>query len=547
MSRFIFITGGVISSLGKGLAAASLGALLKSRGYRVRLRKLDPYLNVDPGTLSPYQHGEVYVTNDGTETDLDLGHYERFTEVDTTAFDYTTTGKIYLNVLNKERLGHYLGATVQVIPHITNEIKEFLTQETQDEDFVICEIGGTVGDIESFPFLEAIRQLRQERGPSQVLFIHVALVPYIVAAGEVKTKPVQHSVKELQHAGIQPDILLCRCDRALSSEHQQKLALFCNVPLDNVIEARDVATIYQAPLTYHLAGLDHRVLAHFGLPSPTPNLSPWEDLCERMLRPSKILQIAIIGKYINLADAYKSLSQALIHAGAQESIHVEINWIDAELFEAPFPEKILVEKLSPIDGIIIPGGFGVRGVQGKIRAIQYAREHKVPCLGICLGMQLMVVEAAQNLLGLKDAHSSEFLRTKHPIVGLLSEWEKNGKVHTYEGEKRGFGGTMRLGAYPAYLGIGTQALQIYGQEKILERHRHRYEINIHYQKDLEGVGLIFSGLSPDGKLPEIVECRDHPWFVGVQFHPELKSRPFRPHPLFLSFLRASLNTQKEPS
>jgi CTP synthase len=544
MARFIFVTGGVISSLGKGLAAASLGALLKSRGFRVRLRKLDPYLNVDPGTLSPYQHGEVYVTDDGTETDLDLGHYERFSNVDTTARDYTTTGKIYLNVLNKERQGEYLGATVQVIPHITQEIKEFLTTETQEEDFVICEIGGTVGDIESLPFLEAIRQFRQENGAAQTLFIHVALVPYIETASESKTKPVQHSVKEMQRAGIQPDIVFCRCDRPLSLDNRHKLALFCNVPLDNVIEAKNVPSIYQAPVIYHQAGLDTQVLKHFNLDAPLPDITPWEKLTAHILDPQKEVRVAIVGKYINFPDTYKSLLQALIHAGAHHETRCQITWVDAELLEDNGAEFVQ-EQLGGVDGIIIPGGFGIRGVEGKIRALSFARTHKIPCLGICLGMQLMVIETARHLAGLQDAHSSEFGISEHLVVGLLSQWEKQGAAVAYQGESKGMGGTMRLGSYPTYLVHHTKAWEIYGQEKIAERHRHRYEVNMTYKDTLEKAGLVFSGLSPDGQLPEMVERADHPWFVGCQFHPELKSRPFRPHPLFISFLSACLDRRKE--
>ncbi len=539
MARFIFITGGVISSLGKGLAAASLGALLKARGFRVCLRKLDPYLNVDPGTLSPYQHGEVYVTQDGTETDLDLGHYERFAEVNTSSFDYTTTGKIYLNVLNKERHGNYLGATVQVIPHITNEIKDFLQKKTEDVDFVICEIGGTVGDIESLPFLEAIRQFRHEQGALGSLFIHVALVPYIATAGESKTKPVQHSVKELQHAGIQPDLLLCRCDRPLSLDHQRKLALFCNVPLECVIEAQDVPTIYQAPISYHLAGLDTQVVKYFNLQTPSPNLEKWERLCQNILYPERKVKIALVGKYISFPDTYKSLIQAIIHAGAAQNTAVEISWIDSEVFEGEGCSTRLQTHLENLQAVLIPGGFGVRGVEGKINAITFARLHKIPCLGICLGMQLMVVEGARTIPGFEDANSSEFSATPHPVVDVLDHWEKEGTRQEYKKEQ-GLGATMRLGKYPARLTPSTKAFDIYGSEEIFERHRHRYEVNLDYQDVFDQAGLVFSGLSPDSKLPEILERPDHPWFLGVQFHPELKSRPFEPHPLFVSFIKAAL-------
>lgn len=539
MAHFIFITGGVISSLGKGLAAASLGALLKARGFQVRLRKLDPYLNIDPGTLSPYQHGEVYVTDDGTETDLDLGHYERFTDVETTALDYTTTGKIYLNVLNKERQGDYLGATVQVIPHITNEIKAFLTQDTHEEDFIICEVGGTVGDIESLPFLEAARQLRHEKGSAHTLFIHVALVPYVETAGEAKTKPVQHSVKELQRSGIQPDILLCRCDRPLSSDNHSKLALFCNVPLENVIEGTNVPTIYQAPLTYHAAGLDQQVLKHFHLKAPPLSLTKWENLCQQILYPQKEIEIAFVGKYGNFPDTYKSLLQALIHAGASHKTRVNISWVHPEILEDEDDAR-LHTHLAHVNGVLVPGGFGIRGIEGKIRAISFARTNKIPCLGICLGMQLMVVESARNLAGLAHAHSSEFAVSPHPVVDLLAQWDKQGAAHTYQGREKGLGGTMRLGAYPTYLAHHTKAWEIYGEDKILERHRHRYEVNAAYKEVLEKAGFVFSGFSPDGLLPEIVERVDHPWFMGCQFHPEFKSRPFNPHPFFLSFVEACL-------
>jgi len=536
VTRFIFVTGGVVSSLGKGLAAASLGALLRARGFHVRLRKLDPYLNVDPGTLSPYQHGEVYVTDDGTETDLDLGHYERFTEVATTQSDYTTTGQIYLRVLNKERQGEYLGSTVQVVPHITNEIKHFLSHCTNDEEIVIYEIGGTVGDIESLPFLEALRQFRQEQGPGRTLFMHVALIPYIQAACESKTKPAQHSVRELQRSGIQPDILLARCDRPLSLENRQKLALFCNIPFERVIEAQDVPTIYQAPLTYHAAGLDDQVMAFFGLPSSPPALAPWRHLVDKILSTSKEVTVACVGKYIHFPDTYKSLLEAMVHGGACQNIHVTVRWVDAELLEEGGPES-LEEHFRGVDGILIPGGFGVRGVEGKIRAISYARTHNIPCLGICLGMQLMVVETARCLAGMPDAASSEFATSPYPVIDILSSWMKQGEKVSY-GDQKGLGGSMRLGSFPAYLSHTSQAFHVYKKDKIFERHRHRYEVNMTYRERLEAAGLIFSGLSPDGLLTEIVERQDHPWFIGCQFHPEFNSRPFAPHPLFVSFIEA---------
>ncbi len=536
MPRYLFITGGVVSSLGKGLASAALGALLQSRGYKVRLRKLDPYLNVDPGTMSPYQHGEVYVTDDGAETDLDLGHYERFTGVAARKSDNITTGRIYSNVIQKERRGDYLGATVQVIPHITNEIKEFIAADNDDADFVLCEVGGTVGDIESLPFLEAIRQFGNEVGHANALYIHVTLMPYISAAGELKTKPTQHSVKELLSVGIQPSILLVRADREIPADECRKIALFCNIQPERVIPALDVRSIYEVPLTYHAAGLDAEVLKYFGMTAKAPDLTRWQQIRERLTNPQGEVTIGVVGKYTSLLDSYKSLNEALIHGGFANNLKVRVNWLNAEVFE----QDNAVQQLEHVDGILVPGGFGERGTEGKIRAVQFARERKIPYFGICLGMQMAVIECARNQAGLNDVGSSEFGKYGNPVVGLMTEWIKEDASKVTRPEEGGdLGGTMRLGAYPASLQKGSLAAKIYGSEKINERHRHRYEVNTTYKKQLEDSGLVFSGMSPDGRLPEIVERKDHPWFVGVQFHPELKSKPFDPHPLFTSFIAAA--------
>ncbi len=540
MTRFIFITGGVVSSLGKGLCSASLGALLQARGYKVRLRKLDPYLNVDPGTMSPYQHGEVYVTDDGAETDLDLGHYERFTAVPSRQTDSVTTGRIYSNVIAKERRGDYLGGTVQVIPHVTDAIKEFIQSDIQDEDFILCEIGGTVGDIESLPFLEAIRQLGNELGHERALYMHLTLIPFISAAGELKTKPTQHSVKELLGLGIQPDILMCRIDRPLPASDRRKIALFCNVREEKVIPALDVDTIYQVPISYHDEGLDREVLKHFKLPvDKEPDLQRWHDIVERVRRPEGEVTIAIVGKYIQLKDAYKSLSEALEHGGIANNVHVKLDWIDSEIFE----REDVVNHLEHVDGILVPGGFGERGAEGKIQAAKFARERKVPYFGICFGMQMAVIEAARNIVGLEGASSTEFGETKHPVVGLMTEWVKGNEVQK-RSERGDKGGTMRLGAYPCTLKPGTRVEEIYHSRTIEERHRHRYEVNINYKKQLEDAGLTFCGMSPDGVLPEMVEYPDHPWFIGVQFHPELKSKPHVPHPLFTSFVAAAVRQSR---
>jgi CTP synthase len=535
MARFIFITGGVVSSLGKGLASAALGALLQARGYSVRLCKLDPYLNVDPGTMSPYQHGEVFVTDDGAETDLDLGHYERFTGRPATRRDNITTGRIYQDILTKERRGDYLGATIQVIPHVTNAIKEFILDDNKGFDFVLVEIGGTVGDIEGLPFFEAIRQLGNELPRRSAVYIHLTLLPFIPSAGELKTKPTQHSVKELRSIGIQPDILLCRTDRPLPKEERRKLSLFCNVRESAVIEARDVDNVYAVPAAYHTAGLDCEVLAAFGIKGPPPDLERWRLINERIRNPEGTATIAIVGKYTGLKDAYKSLIEALSHGGIANKVKVDLDWIESEAFEREDPAPLL----EHVDGILVPGGFGQRGAEGKIRAAQYARERRVPYFGICFGMQMAVIEAARNLCGIADANSSEFGATSEPVVGLMTEWIKGNEL-----QKRGvngdLGGTMRLGAYAALLERGSRAAHIYGTPKICERHRHRYEINTAYRARLEQHGMRFSGMSPDGLLPEIIEYADHPWFVGVQFHPELKSRPFEPHPLFASFIEAAV-------
>ncbi|BDW88831.1 MULTISPECIES: CTP synthase [Thalassospira] len=535
MTRFIFITGGVVSSLGKGLASAALGASLQARGFTVRLRKLDPYINVDPGTMSPYQHGECYVTEDGAETDLDLGHYERFTGVSSRRSDNVTTGRIYSNVIARERRGDYLGGTVQVIPHITDAIKEFVMSDAT-EDFVLVEIGGTVGDIESLPFLEAIRQMGNDLGDGRALFMHLTLVPYISSAGELKTKPTQHSVKELQSVGIQPDILLCRCDREIPINERRKIARFCNVREAAVIPAYDVDNIYQVPISYHQYGLDNEVLYHFGLQAQEPDLQPWEDICNTIRNPEGEVTIGIVGKYIQLPDAYKSLTEALTHGGIANKVRVKLEWIASDELEK---EGNVNEILSKLDAIMVPGGFGERGTEGKIAAARYARENKVPYFGICFGMQMAVLEAARNLAGLKDASSSEFGPTKTPLVGLMTEWAKDGGSVERRSDDDDLGGTMRLGNYECKLVDGTRAREIYGSETVLERHRHRYEVNVNFMGQLEEKGLKFSGLSPDGRLPEIVEYPDHPWFIGVQFHPELRSRPLDPHPLFVSYIKAA--------
>ena len=542
MARYVFITGGVVSSLGKGIASAALGALLQARGYRVRLRKLDPYLNVDPGTMSPYQHGEVFVTDDGAETDLDLGHYERFTGVSAQQADNITTGRIYQEIIAKERRGDYLGATVQVIPHVTNAIKEFILSDHGDADFVLCEIGGTVGDIEGLPFFEAIRQLGQELDPGQAAFVHLTLLPYIPSAGEMKTKPTQHSVKELRSIGIQPNILLCRCDRPIPEDEKRKIALFCNVRESAVVEARDLPTIYEAPLAYHAAGLDTELLKHFGVSvAPQPELGKWETIVKRLKSPDGEVTIGVVGKYTELKDAYKSLIEALHHGGVANNVKVNIRWIESEKFEEL--GDAWHEDLHGVHGILVPGGFGERGTEGKIAAVQFAREHNAPFFGICFGMQMACIEAARNLAGLKGASSSEFGTPKHPIVGLMTEWLKGNELERRASEGD-LGGTMRLGAYKAALDPESKVAAIYGATDISERHRHRFEVNTKYRDKLEATGLIFSGMSPDGLLPEIVERRDHPWFVGVQYHPELKSRPFEPHPLFASFIGAAVEQSR---
>ncbi|MGH6786742.1 MAG: CTP synthase [Novosphingobium sp.] len=538
MARYIFITGGVVSSLGKGLMAASLAALLQARGFKVRIRKFDPYLNVDPGTMSPYQHGEVYVTDDGAETDLDLGHYERFTGVSARQADNITSGRVYRDIIAKERRGDYLGATVQVIPHVTDAIKEFALAETEDLDFVLCEIGGTVGDIEGLPFIEALRQLRNELGREATCSVHVTLVPYIAAAGELKTKPTQHSVREMTGLGIQPDILLCRCEHPLPDSERAKIALFCNVRKEAVIPALDASSIYAVPLQYHAEGLDAEVLRHFGMTSPAPDLSRWDDIVDRYQHPEGEVTIGVVGKYVGLQDAYKSLNEALVHGGMANRVRVNIRWIDAELFEAGDDE--IAAKLEPMHGILVPGGFGVRGSEGKIASVRFARERKVPFFGICLGMQMACIEGARNTAGIAAASSTEFGETAEPVVGIITEWMSPEGLQQ-RGADTDLGGTMRLGAYEARLSGNSHVSAIYGgATAISERHRHRYEVNGGYKDALERGGLVFSGMSPDGLLPEIVERPDHPWFVGVQFHPELKSRPFDPHPLFAGFIGAAL-------
>jgi CTP synthase len=537
MARYIFITGGVVSSLGKGLMAASLAALLQARGFRVRIRKFDPYLNVDPGTMSPYQHGEVFVTDDGAETDLDLGHYERFTGVSARQSDNITSGRIYQNIITRERRGDYLGATVQVIPHVTDAIKEFALQETDDLDFVLCEIGGTVGDIEGLPFIEALRQLRNELGREQTCSIHVTLVPYVSAAGELKTKPTQHSVRELTSLGIQPDLLLCRCEHPLPENERAKIALFCNVRKEAVIPALDASSIYAVPLQYHAEGLDAEVLRHFGLTSAAPDLSRWDDIVDRFQNPEGEVTIGVVGKYVGLQDAYKSLNEALVHGGMAHRVKVNIRWIDAELFEQNDSE--IAALLEPMHAILVPGGFGERGSEGKIASVRFARERGVPFFGICLGMQMACIEGARNTAGISEASSTEFGSTAEPVVGIITEWMSEEGLQT-RAAGGDLGGTMRLGAYEARLAGNSHVANIYGATTISERHRHRYEVNAAYRDRLEQGGLVFSGMSPDGLLPEIVERPDHPWFVGVQFHPELKSRPFDPHPLFAGFIGAAL-------
>ena len=540
MARYVFVTGGVVSSLGKGLSSASLAALLQLRGYRVRVRKLDPYLNVDPGTMNPFQHGEVFVTDDGAETDLDIGHYERFTGISATQSDNITTGGIYSDIIQKERRGDYLGGTVQVVPHVTDRIKKFISQDVKKEDFIICEIGGTVGDIESLPFLEAIRQFSNDIGKRNSLFIHLTLVPYLRASGELKTKPTQHSVKELRSLGIQPDIIICRSERKIPKAERKKISLFCNVSIDNVIETVDVRTIYEAPISFHKENLDKQVLSYFKIKSKkSPNLGKWKNITSKVLNPRKDVNIGIIGKYVHLKDAYKSLDEALVHGGLSNNLKVNLKRIDSENLK---PENIK-SLLKGVSGVLIPGGFGKRGTEGKIAAIKYARLNNIPFFGICFGMQMAVIEAARNLLNIKNASTSEFGNNCTPVVGLLEEWQKGKKK--IKGSKKNLGGTMRLGLYDAILKNNSLIHKIYSSNKIKERHRHRYEVNIKYKNDFEKKGLIFSAISPDGMLPEIIELKNHPWFVGVQFHPEFKSRPFTPHPLFTSFIKAAgINERK---
>ena len=545
MARYIFITGGVVSSLGKGLASAALGALLQARGYSVRLRKLDPYLNVDPGTMSPFEHGEVFVTDDGAETDLDLGHYERFTGVPARKTDSVSSGRIYSNVLEKERRGDYLGKTIQVVPHVTNEIKDFLSIGDTEVDFMLCEIGGTVGDIEGLPFFEAIRQFAQDRPRGQCIFMHLTLLPYISASGELKTKPTQHSVKELRSIGIAPDVLVCRSEHEIPAKEIAKIALFCNVRPDAVIPAYDLTSIYEAPLAYHRAGLDQAVLDAFGIaPAPKPNLDRWEDVMDRLTNAEGLVRVAIVGKYTQLEDAYKSIAEALTHGGMANRVKVKAEWIDAEIFEREDPAPYL----EGYHAILVPGGFGERGTEGKIKAAQFAREKGVPYLGICLGMQMAVIEAARNVAGMAKAGSEEFDHEKgekrfEPVVYHLKEWVQGNHMvaRKVDDDK---GGTMRLGAYTAHLKDGSRVAEVYGATEIEERHRHRYEVDTKYREKLESCGLVFSGMSPDGRLPEIVEWKDHPWFIGVQYHPELKSKPFAPHPLFADFVRAAKEVER---
>jgi len=539
MARFIFITGGVVSSLGKGLASAALGAVLQARGFTVRLRKLDPYINVDPGTMSPYQHGEVYVTDDGAETDLDLGHYERFTGVPSRRADNVTTGRIYSEVIARERHGDYLGATIQVIPHITDAIKEFISADLDSEDFVLCEIGGTVGDIEGLPFLEAIRQFGNDHGRENVMYLHLTWLPYIPAAGELKTKPTQHSVKELLSVGIQPDVLLCRSDRPIPDTERRKIAQFCNVRDNAVIPALDVESIYAVPIDYHMQGLDEQVCRHFGLDAPPPDLDTWRNIVARATKPEGEVTIAVVGKYTGLLDAYKSLAEALTHGGIANNVRVNIDWIDSEVFE----DGQSIHRLEDVNGILVPGGFGERGAEGKVEAARFARERRVPYFGICFGMQIAVVEAARNLAGIPGAGSTEFGECPAPVVGLMTEWMRGNQLEERQVDGD-LGGTMRLGAYDAVLKPDTRVRNIYDVGEINERHRHRYEVNNNYLGVLESSGLKFSGMSPDGLLPEIVEIPAHPWFIGVQFHPELKSKPFVPHPLFTDFIRAAVEQSR---
>ena len=539
MARYVFVTGGVVSSIGKGLSSASLAALLQLRGFKVRIRKLDPYLNVDPGTMNPFQHGEVFVTDDGAETDLDLGHYERFTGISATQSDNITTGGIYSDIIKKERKGDYLGGTVQVVPHVTDRIKKFISHDIKNEDFVICEIGGTVGDIESLPFLEAIRQFSNDTEKKNSLFIHLTLVPYLKASGELKTKPTQHSVKELRSLGIQPDIIICRSEKKIPIAERKKISLFCNVNIENVIETVDVRTIYEAPISFHKEKLDDRVLSHFNIKSKkSPNLTKWKNITTKLLNTKKDVNIGIIGKYVNLKDAYKSLDEALTHGGIANNLKVNLSRIDSEHLKS----QNLKSALKDVSGILIPGGFGKRGSEGKIAAIKYARLNNIPFFGICFGMQMAIIEAARNLLNIKNASSSEFGNNCTPVVGLLEEWQK-GKER-FKGSEKDLGGTMRLGLYDAILKSNSLIYKIYSMKKIKERHRHRYEVNIKYKDEFEKKGLIFSALSPDGLLPEIIELKNHPWFIGVQFHPEFKSRPFTPHPLFSSFVKAAELCQK---
>ena len=534
MARYIFVTGGVVSSLGKGLSSASLGYLLKSQGYKVRIRKMDPYLNVDPGTMSPFQHGEVFVTDDGAETDLDLGHYERFTDISAKQSDNITTGKIYSDIIKKERKGGYLGKTVQVIPHVTDRIKEFIKKDITNEDFVICEIGGTVGDIESLPFLEAIRQFSNENGKLKSLFIHLTLVPFMKSSDEIKTKPTQHSVKELRSIGIQPDIVICRSEQSIPIDQKRKISLFCNVQIENVIETVDVKTIYEAPISFFNQKLDKQVLKYFNLKSKRkPNLKPWKKITNTVLNTRKTVNIAIIGKYVNLKDAYKSLDEALTHGGIQNKVKINLIRIESDKLKSNNIRK----KLKNVSGILIPGGFGKRGTEGKISCIKYAREKKIPFLGICFGMQMAVIEFARNVLKIKNAGSTELDKRIYPVIGLINEWSKDGLI--IKGTDRNLGGTMRLGIYEALLKNNSAIKKIYKSSKIKERHRHRYEVNNNLREKFEKNGLIFSGMSPDNKLPEIIELNSHPWFIGVQFHPEFKSRPLDPHPLFSSFIKAS--------
>jgi len=539
MARYVFVTGGVVSSIGKGLSSASLAALLQLRGFNVRIRKLDPYLNVDPGTMNPFQHGEVFVTDDGAETDLDLGHYERFTGISATQSDNITTGGIYSDIIKKERKGDYLGGTVQVVPHVTDRIKKFISHDIKNEDFVICEIGGTVGDIESLPFLEAIRQFSNDTEKKNSLFIHLTLVPYLKASGELKTKPTQHSVKELRSLGIQPDIIICRSEKKIPISERKKISLFCNVNIENVIETVDVRTIYEAPISFHKEKLDDRVLSYFNIKSKKiPNLTKWKNITTKVLNTTKNVNIGIVGKYVNLKDAYKSLDEALTHGGIANNLKVNLSRIDSEHLKS----QNLKSALKDVSGILIPGGFGKRGSEGKIAAIKYARLNNIPFFGICFGMQMAIIEAARNLLNIKNASSSEFGNNCTPVVGLLEEWQK-GKER-FKGSEKDLGGTMRLGSYDAILKSNSLIYKIYSMKKIKERHRHRYEVNIKYKDEFEKKGLIFSALSPDGLLPEIIELKNHPWFIGVQFHPEFKSRPFTPHPLFSSFVKAAELSQK---